>query len=169
MENNNLVLIILVGIPCSGKSTWTQRYISNLKVASGERIILISRDIIRLEMFGKNYKQNKADEEKVTERYYKSLGQAVLFKNATIVLDNCHVKDKYIDKYLTMFRGMHESGNMKIFVKFFDVSLVKALWRNFWRRWNIGKNVPMAVIRKFYTAYKKIDKTKYKHLINKDL
>lgn len=164
MEQNNLVIFILVGMPCSGKSTWSTNMATYFKIRYGTYPIIISRDDIRLHTFGKDYKQNEQDEKKVTELFYKNLSQAITVKNAVVILDNCHVRKKYIDTYLTMFKGMQTAGVAKIYVKFFDISFIKALWRNFWRNWNTGKKIPFKVMWDFHKAYKKLDKTKYEHL-----
>lgn len=167
-ERDNLVLIILSGIPCAGKSTWVEE--NTLKFYDQHRcpIITISRDAIREALFGQNYKFSKQNEDAVTDEFYKQLGAAASFKSAIIIVDNTHCKETYIDKYLAIFRGMHETKKMKIYIKFFDIPLWKAYLRNIWRNFGTGKWIPPKVIKSMYRNYNKINRQKYKHLIPND-
>jgi hypothetical protein len=96
------------------------------------------------------------------------MGVASTFKKAVIILDNTHCRESGIDKYLTIFRGMHSSKKMSIYVKFLDIPLWKANLRNIWRRVKTGKWVPFKVMKEKYQSYNKINKDKYKHLISND-
>jgi predicted kinase len=162
VKKNNLVFIILVGIPCSGKSTWVQKNVPILMDKYGSPVIVISRDDIRLALFGKNYKQNSEDEKKVTTQFYKQLSHASNLEDAVVILDNTHVKHAYIDAYFATFKSLIESGKAEIFVKFFDIPLWKAKWRNFWRDMQTGKHIPKDVLEKMYHNYSWLDKKKYK-------
>src|SRR5688500_15342033 len=102
-EKDNLVLIILSGIPCAGKSTWSDRMTEYLYLKYDcAPIIVISRDTIREAKYGKNYVFSKEREDEITKEFYKYLGVVSTFRNAVIILDNTHCKESYIDKYLAI-------------------------------------------------------------------
>jgi predicted kinase len=168
-EQDNLVLVILSGIPCAGKSIYSEK-MTEWFYATYDRapVITISRDAIREAKFGKNYKFSIEREEEVTKEFYKQLGIASTFKRVVIILDDTHCKESYIDKYLAIFRGMHNSKKMEIYVKFLDVPLWKAYVRNVWRKLKTGKWIPFKSINTMKRNYDRINREKYKHLIPND-
>lgn len=161
---DNLVLIILCGIPCSGKSTWTESMINRLYEHYGSApVIVISRDEIRESLFDMSkYRYDNEREKLVTDRFYKQLSQAVTLKHAVIILDNTHVKPARINVYLQSFKSMIDNKTMKVYVKFFDIPLWKAKLRNIWRNFRTGKHIPNSVMNAMYSNYIKLDKSKYK-------
>lgn len=141
-------IVILVGIPCSGKSTWAR----NFKY-------VVSRDTIREYLFGKNYKQNFDSEKLVTSNFNEMLDSYIEYIKEPIILDNTHCKKAYIDEILKRY----SKQNIKI--KFFDVSLPKAYYRNI-KRWIFtGKWIPFKVIDQMYKNYKKINKKDYEQYL----
>ena len=148
-------IIILVGIPCSGKSTYCKtipRHVGNYGVS-------LSRDSVRerSHLFNQPYRFSKQNEQKVTEEFNKKI-DFWLSENTdfnVIVLDNTHVKEKYIDSIIT------EHLDCIIEVKFFDISLLKAHYRNIVRYFKTGKQIPISVMNNMYKSYNKINKQKY--------
>jgi predicted kinase len=171
---NHLVFIILVGMPCSGKSTWVMKNKDKLIDEYEAPIVVISRDIIRDKLFGKAYSSrnhngySEQNEKLVTQRYYKELSQAVALQHAIIILDNTHVKKGRINAYFTSFKSLIESGAATIYVKFFDVPLWKAKWRNYWREKSTTKWVPVPVLETMYNNYIGINKEEYKDYLYED-
>lgn len=143
-------VVILSGIPTSGKSTWARR---TLKY---EGFAFVSRDDIRMKLFGKNYKQNNVDERTVTKEFVESLDQYIL-ERRDIVLDNTHAKEAYLDAAIKTFNN----SGYEIYVIFFDISLWKAYLRNIIRKLMTGKWIPVKVIKAMYESYNRINKTKY--------
>jgi predicted kinase len=163
VKRDNLVFIILCGIPCSGKSTWTEKNMNKLMTYFNAPVVVVSRDTIREAMFDMDkYRYDKKGEDEVTNRFYKQLSHAVNLKNAVIILDNTHVKPSRIDVYFTMFKAMIDAGTITMYVKFFDIPLWKAKWRNYWRNKRTGKYISDNVFEGMYKNYKKLDKSKYK-------
>lgn len=140
---------ILVGIPCSGKSTYIHvNYITHLDT------YYISRDEIR-DVF-KLHQYTKESEQKVTDLFKMQLSNYLSAPHIlTIILDNTHVKEKYIDSIIT------EHLDCIIEIKFFDVSLLKAHYRNIIRYITTGKWIPISVMNNMYKSYNKINKQKY--------
>jgi predicted kinase len=146
--------VILVGIPTSGKSTFA-------KQLESEGWFVLSRDSLREQIFGKNYKQNRKDEEFITEMYDRLLESAISEK-MSIVLDNTHCRDKYIRQAMNYFKGT----KYHVFIKFFEIGFYHALYRNVIRYIKTGKWIPIHVIENMYNNYKKIDQDTYEmHII----
>ena len=148
-------IIILVGIPCSGKSTYTK----TLSKSFDKYTVIISRDNIREFgwLFKQPYKFSKKNEDLVTQEFNRIFNLWLEPKRecSAICLDNTHVKEKYIDSIIT------EHLDCIIEVKFFDTSLLKAHYRNIIRYITTGKWIPISVMNNMYKSYNKINKQKY--------
>ena len=145
---------ILVGIPCSGKTTFCKKF-PNKDV--------ISRDAIRLVFFDKNYIYTDANEKKVT-RIFKELFASSVKEKKDIILDNTHCKEKYINECLDMVpEGWEEE------IIFFDIPLWKAYFRNVIRYVWKGKWIPFDIIKAMKWNYDKINRKKYEYLVYKRL
>jgi predicted kinase len=146
--------IILVGIPTSGKSTFA-------KSLEAEGWFVLSRDALREQIFGKGYKQNHKDEEFITEMYERLLESAIS-ENMNIVLDNTHCRNRYIQQAMNYFKGT----SYYVYIKFFDIGLYHALYRNVIRYIKTGKWIPIKVIQNMYNSYKNINQYHYEmHII----
>lgn len=150
----NKTVEILVGIPCSGKSSYVKKRMSEFRP---DTIVSISRDDLRESFYGKKYKPNKFREQEVTkvfnyelEYYLSSRGTEV------VILDNTHCKEKYIDEYINKL-----GKQFKIKVIFFDIPLWKAQLRNIGRRIKTGKWIPIGIITQMYKNLQKINRSKY--------
>lgn len=149
-------IIILCGIPASGKSTWTKNYIKNNSWSTYS----VSRDDIR-ELLSQPYVYTKENENTVTRLFNNKLEHCIS-RGFDIVLDNCHCRERYLDGLLSS--PILNLNTYNVYIKFFDIPLWKAYYRAIIRRMRTGKDVPLRVIRDMYKNYKKIDKTKYKNI-----
>ncbi len=156
---------ILVGIPCSGKSTYSRK---EYLITGNTQVI--SRDWIRENdsFFGLDnpYIYSKYNESKVTKIYDRILNQYIDVHSLnaeplfTIILDNTHCKEKYIDEIITKY-----GNKCHIEIKFFEISLLKAHYRNIIRRFRTGKWIPIKVMNTMYKNFNKINRNKYKQYI----
>ena len=137
-------LIITVGMPCSGKTTWCKR----------NNISYVSRDDIREFNFIKPYVYSGQNEKEVTKRFDEMVRIFFVY-NQTVALDNTHCKEKYIDNIIKQY------PEHKIQIKFFDIGFIKAHYRNIVRRIQTGKWIPIKVMNDMYRNYKQINKEKY--------
>lgn len=142
-------IIILCGIPTSGKSTFA------LYQQKIQGHIILSRDNIRDKFFGKNYVYSKQNEEEVTKIFNMWYNKYVK-EGRSIILDNCHTKEVYLDNWL---KQVPEGYTMRIV--FFDIPLWKAYYRNIVRWILTGKHIPVKVIKDMKKSYDKINRKKY--------
>lgn len=156
-------IVILCGIPTSGKSTWTKKFI-----ASSPDSQSVSRDEIRENLFGKDYwkrqanKRNYAysitqDEKFITQVFDKTVRTLLEGNTKHIILDNTHCKESY----LTQAISKYEKEGCVICIKFFKIPMWKAYYRNIVRYLGTGKWIPFKVLHDMQKNYNKIDKKKY--------
>jgi len=120
-------LIILSGIPCSGKSTFAKKC----------GFPVISCDEIRKEI---------KEEKLVWRRFYRELN----YLNTNICIDNTNCKQEYINK---IKENLNKNVNWDIEIKRFDISLWKAHYRNIIRYLKTGKWIPIKVMNSMYKNY----------------
>lgn len=142
-------IIVLSGIPNSGKSTWvrTQQEVDLYEV--------VSRDTIREIYFPAPYIYSKQNEEEVTRIFNSYLNRYVRW-GRNIILDNTFCKESYINSFI---KSKPERYTLR--VVFFDCPLWKAYIRNVLRWIKTGKFIPFKVIQQMKINYDKIDKKKY--------
>lgn len=152
-------IIILSGIPCSGKSTFAKIKEENYTYIS------LSRDEIRENFFQEPYHYCNFNEKKVTEIFDKNLN-ILLTNDNNIIIDNTNCKDNYLFDLIRNIEKKYTEYN--VYVVFFDISLIKAHFRNILRYIKTGKWIPIKVLNNFYKNYQKIDKDKYsKYILHK--
>lgn len=150
---SKLIVICMVGAPCSGKSTWIEENQGAIMARHNCSLVIISRDQIRDTLFGKNYKINQSDEKKVTAKFYEQLSTCTTLENAVIILDNTHMFSGYISSYRHTFRPLIDSGKLEFYIEFFKIPYWKAKIRNV-KRWLItGKWIPFEAMKDFYDRY----------------
>lgn len=144
------IIIICVGIPCSGKSTWSKE----------QYCPVVSRDTIREMNFKSPYVYSRCNEAIVTCRVDYKVESLLKRSFKKIILDNCHTKESYIDGVIKQY------PNNPIQIKFFEVSLFKAHYRNIVRFIKTNKWIPLKVINNMYKNYNNINKLKYAKYIS---
>jgi predicted kinase len=134
----NQVIEILVGIPASGKSTYAIE-----KVRNNSDYIRINRDSLRM-MFSGSYLVDYSVEKIITEVEYNII-DSVLKSGKSIVIDNTHLRLKYIRPYFEKF-----TDRADIKINIFDISIEDAIERDI----NRGeKKVGKDVIERMYGNY----------------
>jgi len=140
MDRRVLEVIATVGIPASGKSTWSIQ-----KIKNDPSFVRINRDDFRFMM-----KDAPVCDPKIEGIISKLVLNAVdvcLMKNLSVIVDQTHLKAEYIEalaehvKYRANFR-----------VQLFDISLDKAIERDNAREKKVGE----AVIRKMWKDYRSL-------------
>lgn len=125
----NRQIIVTVGVPASGKSTWAKNF-----VAENPSFVKIERDDFRYGM--KNISiGDKRFENFITELQYKAIHTALNNKYNVIVSDtNCNLK--YLKILLKEFKYKAD-----IQLKFFQTDLELCISRDSYRERSVGKNV----------------------------
>lgn len=128
-------IIVLCGIPCSGKSSW---------VKTAQEILpytVISRDTVRETAFPQPYVYTNLTEWEVTKIVdYKFDKYTNWYRD--IIIDNTHCKQSYLNDEI---KRKPEGYTLRII--FFDCPLWKAYIRNVLRWILKGKWIPFEVIR----------------------
>jgi len=134
----NQVIEILVGIPASGKSTYAIE-----KVRDNSDYIRINRDSLRM-MFSGSYLVDYSIEKIITDVEYNII-DSVLKSGKSVVVDNTHLRLKYIRSYFDKF-----TDHAEISIKIFHISIEDAIERDN----NRGeKMVGIEVIERMYENY----------------
>lgn len=140
MKKSNLKILILIGIPASGKSTWSKEY-----VRKHENWVRVNRDSFRLML-----KDTQTCEPKIEDMITSLMHSTVetsLMRKQNVIIDNTNLKQKYIDEIVERFKYSAD-----IEYQLFDISLDKAIGRDNARDSKVGEGV----IRKMYGDYKKL-------------
>jgi predicted kinase len=82
-------LILLVGLPRSGKSTW----------AAGQNHPVVSRDAIRIQLHGRPFFPEHEDE--VSQIEEQSVRDLIAAGHRTVIIDATHFRQEYIDRWKT--------------------------------------------------------------------
>ncbi len=134
----NLKILILIGIPGSGKSTWAKDY-----VKYHDDYIRVNRDDFREMLKSDQVCENKI-EDMITGLVNQTIENA-LMKKLNVIVDNTNLKVKYINDIIEKFKYSAD-----IDYRVFDVSLDKAIERDS----NRDKKVGGSVINKMNKEYK---------------
>lgn len=135
-------LTILIGPPCSGKTTWARD--------KGVGII-VSRDNMRDSIFT-GYTFSKKNEEIVSEAVEASV-LAALSKGQDVVLDNTHCKKEYIHDAIDKYNYL---ANIEFECDRFNIDMEELRRRNKVRADETGKEIPDDVIVSMKERYDKL-------------
>lgn len=134
----NLKILILIGIPASGKSTW-----SNDFIRKNPNYVRVNRDYFRLMLRNEQMCETKIEgmiSDLVTQTIHTALS-----KKLNVIVDNTNLKVKYIYAIIDEFK--HRAD---IDYQVFDISLNKAIERDKNRQQSVGEEV----IKRMYNDYK---------------
>jgi len=138
MKENNRQIILCIGVPASGKSTWSKEHIRR-----NPDWVRVNRDDYRLMLKDAQMCDPKIESmisELVTFAIRKSLARKL-----NVIVDATNLRAKYINEFVNEFK--HEAD---IDFRIFDISLSKAIERDNARVAKVGEEV----IKKMYENYK---------------
>lgn len=168
-RQNKLVVVIMCGAPCTGKSTWVEKNTNLLAQKYNAPVVVISRDIIRLSVYGSvSHTQTKQKEDEVSKRYYKQLSQASMLDHAVVILDNTHMRESYFQSYLATFKSLIDQKKAEVFIKVTEAPYWKMWFRNIKRKLTTGKYIPKDALKSYYKRFQNIKKVlneKYKEYL----
>lgn len=139
---------ILCGIQCSGKSTY----------ASSITFPVVSRDYIREKYFDSPYIYTR-EHEALVSTYFDNMVVQAFKRSNTVIFDNTHCREKYLDDVINKY------PECKIEIIVFEISLIKAYYRNIIRYIQTGKWVSFKIIRQFNENFKQINFKKYEQYL----
>ena len=118
-------VIISVGLPFSGKSTYATELIKN-----DSSYVEINRDNIRKKLFHvggwSDYEITTDRENQVTSEQFNEIRQAI-DSGKNIIITNTNLRMKYVRRFVSLF----EHYNCDIKIVLFSVSLIEIIRRNF--------------------------------------
>ena len=118
-------VIISVGLPFSGKSTYATELIKN-----DSSYVEINRDNIRKKLFHiggwSDYEITTERENQVTTEQFNEIRQAI-DSGKNIIITNTNLRMKYVRRFVSLF----EHYNCDIKIVLFSVTLIELIRRNF--------------------------------------
>ena len=132
-------VIMLWGLPASGKSTWAKSHVAN-----NSNWVRVNKDDIRLEL-GNGFK-NVYAKEKATIKRERELIKQYLGDGKNIVIDNTHLNPKTLG---ATERYVRECGCDDIAIRTFNISVEEAIKRDKERVASVGEHV----IRMMYNKW----------------
>ena len=133
----NLKVVLNVGIPASGKSTFAEKFVSE-----NRDYVRVSRDEFRLML-----KNAQMCEPKVENMISKLMDNAIisaLNSRLNVIVDNTNLKIEYINHFIDLVKYKAD-----VEFKIFDIPLKTALERDSNREMKVGKDV----LEKMYKQY----------------
>ena len=148
-------IILLVGPPNSGKTTWTKDFMSkNLDY------VKVSRDDFRQMFFGSWAITHEM--EKVLTNIQNKVIDEFLENGVDVVLDNTHCKLQYINQVIKRYGSEHD-----IIFKVFDVDKHTLMERNEYRGRVDGKYIPDTVMEHMISNFIELKNTfEFKDIIH---
>lgn len=140
-------IIVLVGPPNSGKTTWTKNFMNN-----NIDYVKVSRDDIRQSLFNSWVVSNQM--ENVISKLQNQMILTLIQNNVNVILDNTHCKMKYIQDIIDCF-----GSSADIIFKIFDVDEHTLYARNEYRGKIDGKYIPDTVMSNMIKNFNELKET----------
>lgn len=138
-------LLILIGLPGSGKTTWAKKFIAERENDSDEAWVRVCRDDIRFMLQSVDF---KVENENLVTEIENSAVRSALQLGKSVLIDATHIKKSHRNAWHKIAKEYNVSV---VEEKYFDVSLEECLKRNSQR----DRKVPNSVIESMYQTLKK--------------
>lgn len=134
-------LILMRGLPGSGKTTWARDWMT---YRSNCPTIRINRDDLRASMFG----QYTIDHEEFVKRVSMSIAREAFERNYDVIIDDTNLPETTIERWRDFVHAQHRCITVE-YIDLRSVPLETCLDRNSKR----DKPVPESAIRNMYKQY----------------
>ena len=142
-------IILMVGIPASGKSTWAKEFIKN-----NSNYIRFCRDQYRIMLQFSQFLDNRG-ERLITDMIYSDI-RLGLDAGYNIIIDQTNCKAKYLNEFIKKFDYLAD-----ISIKIFDVDINTAIERDLNREASVGEEVISRMYNDYSNLMKTFDFSKY--------
>jgi predicted kinase len=146
MKTKNPQVLILVGAPGSGKSSFAKYHLR-----TEENWTRVCRDDYRAMHF-QGTKGSERIESVITHAIEASI-EAFILNRCNVIIDATHCKKDYINQYVKRFGHLAD-----IHFKVFDVPLEELEQRCLEREAQTGKHIPKGVIQKYFSELENLKK-----------
>lgn len=143
----NIQILILIGVPGSGKSTFAKYFIR-----TEENWTRLCRDDFRMMHF--TYSNMSPREESLITDMVDASVESLLKKKCNVLIDATHCRAEYIDHYINKFNHLAD-----ISFKVFDIEEKEAAERCEKRNKETGKFISVNVLRKYLKELDELKKT----------
>ncbi len=144
MKKKTPQILILVGPPGSGKTTFAEQYLN-----AHPHWIRVSRDDFRAMQF--QCKTTDHRTEQMISVAVDACIEALLLKKSNVLIDATHCKKEYINHYIRRFNHLAD-----IHFKVFEVPLQELTLRCAAREKKTGRHIPAEVLQKFVDQYEQL-------------
>jgi predicted kinase len=145
-------IILMIGIPAAGKSTWCKEFIKN-----NSDYVRVCRDSYRLMLQFSQFLDYRG-EKLVTDMLYNDINLA-LDAGYNIIIDQTNCKAKYLNEFIKRYDYIAD-----ISIKIFDVDVNTAIERDLNREATVGEEVITRMFADYTNLIKIFDFSKYELL-----
>ncbi len=140
-------VIILQGIPASGKSTWAREQ----ALANPKEVVIVNRDAIR-DSLGKYWVPER---ENLVTKIENSYIINAIESGYDVIIDATNFNPTFLRNLMKLIQDKRDELKIELHieVKRFDISLESAIWRDRIRGLKGGRKVGKKVITGFYERY----------------
>ncbi|MEU6261841.1 AAA family ATPase [Saccharopolyspora shandongensis] len=132
-------LILTRGLPASGKSTWAKAWVAAAETHStdGPGRVRVSRDDLRLMLFGPGYRTPVPACEKLVSQAERFQAEAALKSGCDVIIDAMNLRPKY----LRGWQELAEATGAAFVTREFPIGIDEAIRRDASRERSVGEDV----------------------------
>lgn len=138
-------LIVLRGLPASGKSTWAEKWVNPL-APHGEKRAVVSRDSIRKEQFGREKTILSYEGEQTVTKIQQGMVDNLLSSGYSVVIDDMNLRPKYVREW----RRVAKRHGVEFVEVGINIPVEESTRRDADREDGVGAKVIIDLAQKYY-------------------